>query len=128
MSKQRVANLVVLSLKVTISEPLNNCLKPKAIVCTVWLNTFCVCVFLHTREGEYCFDEMNYYMYAETATNTLNEVTLIEVESVAYSFKKTEIGLKISYNRKGSPFPELEELNEIVLETGFRDQSSYIRA
>ena len=114
--------MVVLSLKITISEPLNNCLKSHGIVCTVWLNSFCICVFLHTREGEYSFDEMNYYMYAETATNTLNETTQIEVESVDYSFKKTVIGLKISYNRKGNPFPELEELNEIVLETGFKDR------
>jgi hypothetical protein len=49
-------NVVTISIKFTISAPLNHCLQQKARVAQVWLRSLRVDIDLVTKPGEYCFE------------------------------------------------------------------------
>lgn len=56
-------NLITASLRLGVNEGLNHCLKSRARVVQFWLRSFHLELWLGTRSGDYCFQEMNYFMH-----------------------------------------------------------------
>ena len=56
---------------------------------------------LVTRQGEYCFEEMNYFMFLEVSANK-TDIVQIRIDKIAQEHKCTEVDVRVQIHRDGN--------------------------
>ena len=70
-----------------------------------------------TKQGEFCFEEMNYFMFLEVKAGKTDSIA-IRVENVEEEYRRTKVDVRIQVHREGNTIAEAEMNTQLSLFAG----------
>lgn len=83
----------------------------------IWFKSLKIEASLVTKQGEFCFEEMNYFMFLEVKAGKTDSIA-IRIDNVEEEYRRTKVDVRIHLHREGSTIAETEMNTQLSLFAG----------